>query len=504
MKIIHKHFLPFFLFAIILVSCSTDSNEPENNPIDPVGETGGDTFKQEIFMTIIKDGVESEIKIDEFIGASVNLDEQNGYSFKKIEITTGWENTFPQIDAEFPFKVGSYEFGTTYGEDNDFLDFFSLKLSNDDYFRENTEYADIIDVQWIQPWLEVLSIEAGSEGEYDMEAIFGGTLIFYEYGSGADTASAVTIKTGTMKISVPDDYPDVTDNSASIANPPTVGGATGGGGQDNIYADFDIRFPGSYISGTQMLFDTATLEIVNKSSGAITLEFELTSGDYWYSDNYFFETTQIGIGSFHKTMRLYNVLDTNSFTVKLTAYDEHGNSKTAFKSVDLPILRCQMFINGQLVDDPGIICYEEYESNNNSQYEVFGIAFEDIDTFHFGDAGYFPEPGNILDDIGQTGSWFIPRNDYSFYLEKSYPNGGITFDDPDANYSSLTLDNYSIQVVNNSIHKIFGSVYAEYTLNDPTGPTGTVEFRYLAPYSKFYSFKNHKEKELYEGKINAK
>lgn len=476
-----------WLMSIILLSCSKSSSDSTDSIIDDGGGNNTEVFTESIKMTIVKDGVESEITIDQYIGAFINVDEVDGYTFKKIEIATGWENTFPQMAAEFPFKVGSYEFGTTYGADKDFLDFFSMKFSEDSYYRENTEYADIVEGQWIQPWLEVLSIQVNSDNEYELEAIFGGTLIYHDFGS--DSIQSLTIKTGTMSIVVADDYPDMTDNSASIANPPVVGGATGGGGgQNNIIADFEIRYPYSYVSGVAMLFDTATLTIVNKSSNAVTFDWELTSGDYWFPENYFFETTPVALDRFQKTMKLRNASDTCSFTVKLTAYDEYGNSKTAFRSVNLPMLHCVMFVDGVQVEDPSIICYKEYTSQTGSHLDVFGITFEKVHTFHFGDAGFFPTPGTVLYDLHQTGDYFTSNGNLSFYLEKSYPSGGITFNDPDGNFSRLEVNNYSIQIVNAGIYKIFGSVYAEYTLGGPGGKTGTVEFRYLAPYSHFYNF----------------
>lgn len=458
------------LLLCMIMACSKDIGGGDN----------GEVFTESISMTIIKNGQETTVDIKEDIGSFVTVEELEGYTIKKLGISTGYENTFPNISISIPLKVGDYKFGTTYGVEENFRDYINLSLSEEEYYYENTQYQDEIEETWTQPWLEVLSIS----GTGELEAIFGGTVIRYDYES--ESYQSLNINNGKIKIKVADDYPDIMDNSLAIAvNPPT---GSGGGGQNNIIADFEIRYPYSYVLGVAMLFDTATLTIINKSSNAIQFEWELTQGDYWYPENYFFETTPVALDRFQKTVKLRNRSDTCHFTVTLTAYDEFGNSKTTFRTVNLPMLHGEVYMDGVLVDDLGLIFYKEYTFQTGSHLSVTAQSFHEVVNFNFGEAGFFPTPGTFLDNLHQTGSFFLSNGDLSFYLEKQYPNGGITFNDPDGEYSSLIVDNYSIQIQRAEIYKIFGSVFASYTLDEPGGYTGTLEFRYLAPYSHYYNF----------------
>lgn len=467
------------ILSSMFMACAKDSADSTDQVIDNGGGDNNEVFTENISMTLIKNGQEITLDIKENIYSFITVDELEGYTIKKLEISTGNGNTFPKINLSFPLKVGDYKLGTTYGSEEYFRDYIILDISEEEYYYENTQYQNDIEGPWVQPWLEVLSISGSGE----LEAIFGGTVIGYDYDS--ESYQSLNINNGKIKVKIADDYPGIVDNSLSIAVDPPTGDGGGGGGQNNINADFEIRYPYSYVSGVAMLFDTATLTIINKSSNATQFEWELIQGDFTYSENYFIETTPVGLNRFQKTMRLRNMSDTCRFTVKLTAYDEFGNNKTAFRSVSLPMLHCVMYVDGVMVDDPGTIYYEEETIGTKSFLRVFGIAFEKVNTFHFGDVGFFPTPGTFLDDLHQTGDYFPSNGDLSFYLEKSYPNGGVTFDDPDSEYSSLNVDNYSIQIENAEIYKIFGSVSATYTLGQAGGNTGTVEFKYLAPESHY-------------------
>jgi len=469
MKKYHFVFLLGILLSFTIISsCSKSSDDnvltDENN--DGNNNNGGDEFKESISLSIIKDGVEEDILIDEFIGHMVNTGEVEGYSIKKLELYTGYEETYPKIYAEFPLREGAFEFGTTYGENNDYKDFISIDFSEDIFYAENTNYSDLIDENWNQPWMKITSLTADGE----LTAEIGGTLIYHDYSN--DTYKSLNIKSGTIQLKVDDDYPDVADNSMDIANPPVIGSGA------NIIADFDIRIPGTYISGTQMLFDTATLTIENKSSNADYFEWELVYPSTYHTDNYFYKETQVGTRFIYHNVKLQNSADSSYFYIQLTAYDNQGNSKTVTKGVSLPMIKGEFYLDGDLLLRDNIWYHA---AGDRYRLNVGGLGTDHLDkAFNFGIKDMYPPMGTFLEDFHQMSNKYLPypETDYEFYAEIGGEN---TFNDPNGEYSWLIIDNYSVQIVKGDIYKIFGKINASFVLKDPSGDQHTVEFRYLAP-----------------------
>lgn len=474
-----KKYHLLFLFGIlisfaIINSCSRPSDEDtvlpsdtggENNGGDNGGNTGGGDFKEVISLTILKDGIEEEIIIDEYIGHLVNTGEVEGYSIKKLELFTGYEDTYPKLYAEFPLRIGEFQFGTTYGESNDYKDFISLDISEDVYYGENTNFSDLISEQWTQPWMNLISLTADGE----LTAEIGGTLIYKNYDN--NTYHSLQIISGSIQLKIDDDYPDIADNSMDIANPPVIGSGA------NIIADFEIRYPGTYISGTEMLFDTATLTIENKSSNAEYFEWELVYPSTYHNENYFYQETQVGTRFIYHNVKLQNNADSSYYYIQLTAYDNQGNSKTTTKSVSLPMIKGEFYLDGDLLLRDNIWYHalgDRYRLN------VGGLGTDHLDkAFNFGIKDMFPPMGTFLEDFHQMGNQYTyPETDYEFFAEIGNKS---TFDDPAGEYSWLIIDNYSIQVVRGDIYKIFGKINASFILEDPTGDQHTIEIRYLAP-----------------------
>lgn len=454
-----------FLGSIIIVSCSKTSDTT-----DPVIDDDGNNdepFTEGISFIMVQDGAESTVNITEYIGAFISIDELDGFTIKRLEISTGFQDIFPKISTEFPFKIGEYLYGTTYGTGSDYKDFFSYDLAEDEYYYENTELSEQIEEVWVQPWINVISIS--SKGELIAE--FGGTIIRYD--SGEDILQSIEIKDGIIKIEIEDEYPSTVDNSSSLAVPPVIGNGT------NIKPIFEVRYPGTYISGTEMLFDTATLTFENKSLNATHFEWELLYPSTNLDENYFKETTQVGTTFFSKNMKLDGNKDSSYFFIQLTAYNAQGDSRQTTQRVALPMLNAQMFIDGQRVysdEKLGYLSVDDMVRN-----ELFGVPWNNFQNdFNFGTRGMYPPMGTFLDGFHQMLSPYAnPDSDFDFYAKL---DGQATFDDPDGDYSSLYIDNYSVQIINGDVYKIFGKVYAEFTLDSIGGPTHNIELRYLAPW----------------------
>jgi hypothetical protein len=307
-----------------------------------------------------------------------------------------------------------------------------------------------------------------SSGELTAE--IGGTLIYKDYSN--DTYKSLEIKSGTIKLKIDDDYPNIVDNSMDIANPPIIGSGA------DIIADFEIRYPGTYISGTQMLFDTATLTIENKSSNAEYFEWELVYPSTYSADNYFYTETQVGTRFIYHNVKLQNSADSSYYYIQLTAYDNQGNSKTVTKGVSLPMIKGEFYLDGELLLRDNIWYHA---ISDRDRLNVGGMSFELPDiAFNFGIKGMYPPMGTFLEDFHQMSNKYLPypETDYEFYAEVGGEN---TFDDPNGENSWLIIDNYSVQIVKGDIYKIFGKENGSFVLEEPGGQQHTVEIRYLAP-----------------------
>ena len=490
MRILNRNFLMLLFIGIVFASCSGDSAEPENNPIIDEGETGGNTFKQEISMTILKDGVESDINIDQYVYADINVDNIEGYDIKKLQMDAENEDLYPLIEAEFPLKVGEYLLGSTYGEYNEYRDRFSLEFSEESYL-DNTEYADLLEEEWVQPWLNVISVTTNTAGELELQADFGGSLI--QYNEDNNTAKSLQIKSGKLKVKVPNNYPDIVDNSVNIANPPQVGssgsggGGGGGGGQNNVMANFEIRYPGTYISGTRMLYDTATLTFENTSLNAQYFEWEMIQPSTNFTESYFYNETQVASPMFSRKVKLENTNDSSRYYVKLTAYDENGNSDFVVKSVSLPMIKGELYINGDLIERSNMYYNENgegYLNSLNSNWSSTGLKNE----FWFATEGVFPSDGTFLTDFHQRGTYPFTDSDDEFFVKI---DDKWTYDDPDGQVSSMSLDNLSIRAIRADLYKIIAHVTADFVLTDGKSPaeSASIEIRYLAPRQLYYNVK---------------
>jgi len=461
----------FVLFSIIafgsmIISCSKSNTDTANPGIEN-GGNNSEVFVEGISFTMLKNGTESNISINEFIGAYINVDELNGFAIKRLEISTGDVDVFPKINTEFPFKIGEYHYGTTYGEDASFIDYLNIDLAEDINYYENTTYSEQIEDVWFQPWVKVISIS--SKGELTAE--FGGTIIKYAYEE--DILESIEIKNGIIKVIVEDEYASTVDNSSSLAVPPVIGNGS------NIQPYFEIRYPGTYISGTQMLFDTATLTFENKSLNASYFEWELISPSTYLDENYFKETTQVGTTFFSKNMKLSSHLDSSYFYIQLTAYNEQGDSRQTIQRVALPMLKAQMFIDGQRVYSENKLGYLSID--DRFRLGLLGVPWSTTENgFNFGVKGLFPPMGTFLENFHQVlGQYLPPATEREFFAKL---DGKSTFSDPDGDFSSLYIDNYSIQIINGDVYKIFGKIYANFTLEGPGGPAHTIELRYLPPW----------------------
>lgn len=476
--------LLFFSVAIIY-SCSRPTEDEssipeENNDDEIIG------FSENFSMTYELNGVEQQIDFNQSFEINVYTDEVDGFEIKRIEIDIEDDIEFyPSILIEVPFKTGDFDFGTTYGEFTEYTDFIEFSLSDSETYKENTEYAYVVEENWTQPWFSIESISNNSQGEYEVEAKFGGTLINY---NDDENATPIQINAGNIKFKVIDNYPDVIDYSANISTPPVVGTGTGGTGQNNIVADFEFRIPGSYISGTQMLFDTASIRIENKSSNAQYFEWELASSSTNYSDSYFYKETQIASPPFSTLVYLDNTSDSSRYSVSLTAYDNNGNSKTVIKSVSLPMIKGEIYLNGNLIERGNIYYNENGEGYLNSITSSWTATGSDNE-FWFATEGVFPSDGTFLSDFHQRQTYPFTDSDDEFFVKIG---NKWTFSDPNGSVSSMSLDNLSVKVRKANNYRIIGLVTANFTLaENGEGETesGNLEIRYLAPRNLYFGFK---------------
>ena len=476
-------FILIFLTAFLSCSKTVDNEAGSDNNGD-----NNEVFTEHVKLSYIKDGISQELSFtgSDLLDAYTFVDELDGYDLKRLEVEVEDEiEIYPSLSFEFPMVAGEVSFGTTYGSDNDYPDFIKLQFSEYQVYFENTEYADLVGDDWEQPWLNVTEINELDNGQKELTAEFGGTLIHYN--EEDEDVSTVQIDQGIIQISVYDDYPGFTDNSYNISNPPSVGSGSGGSGQNNIIADFEFRVPGTYVMGTQMLFDTATIRIENKSSNADYFEWELLTGSTNYNDSYFQKETQIASPPFNTLVYLDNASDSSRYRVKMTAYDNNGNSKTVIKSVSLPMMKGEIYLNGDLIER-GNIYYvvngEGYLNRLASNWS--GWIPSNEKRFWFATEGVFPSDGTFLTDFHQRESIPYTESDDEFFVKIG---NKWTYDDPNGEASSMTLDNLSVRVQRANINKIIGLISANYTLRENgegAAESGNIEIRYLAP-SGFYN-----------------
>ncbi len=464
MKSLLKSIVVACILIVLIVSCQKDDpkgdknvTENDDEQIDPDKVISG------IEVTYVKNNTTQTILISENIGSWTSVDEVDGVTVKRLGVSTGLEETYPKISMDLPYSEVKGLFSTTYGNEERYPDYFSIDFSEEDVYSNNVDAQDKILEEYIEPWYEVLSISESGE----VVIAFGGTFIKYPESGGE--YQSIYIEKGTFKVMIEDDYSSVQDNSLPIANPPIGSSNSNNGDGSNIVLDFSIRKPLSYTTNGEMLYDTVTLKMEVTNSNAVRYKWELTQGDYYYSDNYFLHESPSK--TFSKNVKLRNLSDTCDFTVKLTGYDKDGNSKSISKSVSVPMLKTRVFYDGIELKVSGPVYYKindettvvNGQSSSNNYIDIRGLEFAllSLDDIRFTNFNKFPAT-TALGDICQTDQYSVPvRNGENTFFIGGY---NTRLSDPDCNFSNLLVDNYTIQHDKNAYYKIFGLLHFTFKL----------------------------------------
>ncbi len=477
-RIISFQFYFLLTGVILLSSCSKDDepDNPNNNPDTPVSDG--------IMVSYTQDGTEKSFEISERIGIFMDYSEIDGLQAKRVEVFTGGDNEYPSISMDFPYRTGEIALGTSYGGQE--TDYLYLDLGSEESYGVYPDLQETIDGEYVAPWIKIDAISDNGT----VSGSFGGT--FIQYNSSTGPNPHITVQGSSYTLYTDDYSPKTYDLTLPIATPPSNGG--GGGNTNNVVAAFEARIPGSYVStGDDGYYGEVELTFFNKSQNATHYEWELTYSSSYDDDNYFYYENSNGYNSsFSERLRLYHVLDTNKFRVKLTAYDDNGNSDSQTQEFKFPTLKAKVYINGELLEDPGLVYYDSNPYIDDAAYRINGLLFESevVETINFYRAGNFPSPGTFLEDIYQTGDVFCGKlnGNYTFYMSGGW---GSTFDDPMGEYGSMYIDNYSVQFSNadgfGNPYEIFGKLSFDATLRKWDGSENqvNVEIFYLPPDSYY-------------------
>lgn len=270
-------------------------------------------------------------------------------------------------------------------------------------------------------------------------------------------------------------------NNSEISDDDSEIGDNGG----TLFADFTITRPTTYIVGENMLYDTISLTMLNKSRNAVKYKWELIKGDHRRPENYFnFETTNGFNSKFTKNMKLRNSQDTCYFEVKLTAYDKNDNFKEVYKEVKVPMLKPKIWVDGVEVklDSKYLFYYKNTSSSVSISFPSLNSYEFDIFRFNFAYPNFFPEipyvfEPNLLRQTDKSSTPPHPDGSQTFYVDGNSLNYEETFDDPQGNHSEMSVTAFSQgEIRRNEYYKIFYDINAEfsYSRNGLINPDGSV------------------------------